>query len=233
MTTWSDFTERAGRDSRWVLRDGEGLWTNGEIAVLCRIKVPFNSLSPEAVRIEKVVKDEDVEFEAYFLSGKIQYQEAVEFTKHWLELWTPGQVWVDIIDAPPPGHHPPHALDFTPLHYEKFKASTISKTPMAPLWGQPISYFNELVVELNAGPPQVQEPKVRYQQAWVERNIKCPFCYHSEWALAFVYNLRPEDEWVYDPQKQYYAFLCPRCVRCVESIPRQLVNNIMSGIISV
>jgi hypothetical protein len=181
-------------------------------------------LEPKLTRIDKIRNDEDVVFEGYFFSEEpVMYKEANLFANAWVDLWG-SHVPINLIDAPPPNFTSPTTLDFSPSmrrNYEEFK---ISNTSFGPLWGQHISYFDDNWIELNAGPRQNDDSHVKYQQNWVEQNLYCPFCFHTDWNLTYAVSLKePERIW-YDPEDTMYALVCPRCERVVEAIPKELIG---------
>lgn len=118
----------------------------------------------------------------------------------------------------------PIPLDFQPKHQKAFEASRMSKTSLAPVWGQHASFFSEPLLELNAGPKQTFDGFVKYQQAWVERNLLCPFCDHVNWNMTYCVAFHPPEQFIYDPSQEFYVLLCPKCERAAECIPRQLVG---------
>ena len=225
MATWNDFKSKAtGGD--WDVRLGEAYWTHDDVPYVAKVQidVPFNSLEPSRDRIAKAESGEDVEFQVYFLSEEpVTFLNAQKFAIEWVNIWGERKP-IEIMDGPPPGFRSPTALDFTPHLKERFKESKMSLTNLAPLWGQHISYFGELGLELNAGPRQNNDPKVRYQQDWIDRNLGCPFCMHTNWALSYAMELRePEQQW-YDPHNFFYTLMCHKCERAVEVVPKELVE---------
>lgn len=224
MTTWNEFAEKANKD--WDVRFGEAYWTTKDvpIRVKVQIRVPTNSLEPSKERIALAQSNKDVEFQALFISEEpVMYLDAREFANAWLDLWGE-EVQLEILDGPPPNFTPPPQLEFTPELVKRFKSYKISGTELAPLWGQYIDYFDNYEFELNAGPRQNNDPKVKYQQEWVARNIHCPFCLHDDWAMTYAMKLgKPEQQW-YDPDGLFYVLICPKCHRAVEALPRQLIK---------
>ncbi len=131
------------------------------------------------------------------------------------------QGWCRVEEFNEPVHY-----DFTPKMKKDFKERKISRTSLAPVWGQESYYFNDPVWELNSGPRQNDNPMIKYQQDWVETKLQCPFCNHDYWNLTYAVTLRPSEESIFDPQKIFYILLCPKCERAVEAIPRKLVDVI-------
>ncbi len=224
MATWNNFAERAqGED--WDVKYGEAYWTNDNIKVKVQIAVPFNTLEPSKERIFLAKWDKEVEFQALFISEEpVMYLDAQMFARAWVDLWG-RQEPLEILDGPPPGFTPPAQFDFTPELIGIFKKSKMSTTTLAPLWGQPIEYFDDYDLELNSGPRQNNDPKIKYQQEWVGKNLFCPFCLHDSWVLTYAMRLRKPEELWYDPHKFFYTLVCPKCKRAVEAIPRELVWN--------
>lgn len=228
MATWQDLIMVTMGKKEWVVRDGEALWMHPKLPIVVHVRayVPPTTLEPKRERLNKVLKGEPVEFEGYFMTDKVvTFLEARHFTQDWMKLWPEDDfVWINLIDAPPIDHKLPVSLEFTPDLYEEFNKRLISQTSMAPVWGQHRSYFGEMEWELNAFGRMNNNKKIKWQQEWVEINMWCPFCLHTKWNLTYAHVLEKADEYVYDPERQYYALLCPKCERCVECIPRQLVK---------
>jgi len=223
MTTWNDFSTKAGKRDNWIIRDGEAIWT--PLMVLVQIYVPPTELDPKRERVNLSLDENEVGFTGQFLSNEVvSYQEAHKFTGEWVQVWEGDPAWINLIDAPPPGFKAPESIDFLPQHYEKFKDYKISNTALAPLWGQHRSYFGEQVWELNAFGRMNYDKGVKWQQTWVEENLTCPFCHHTEWNLTYAMALAPSEAFVYDKEDNFYALICPSCERCVEAIPRTLIT---------
>jgi hypothetical protein len=226
MSTWNDFASRAtGKD--WDVKVGEAFWSNKETPIKAKvqIRVPTHSLEPTKERINLAQAGEDVDFQVYFISDKpVMFLDAQKFALAWVELWGENKR-IEIFDGPPPDFEPPGQLEFTPELRKNFHKYKISKTSLAPLWGQPAIYCDEYDFELNAGPRQNSDPKVKYQQQWVETSLSCPFCLHTDWVLTYAMRLGKAEELWYDPQGFYYLLPCPKCQRIVDIIPRKVVNE--------
>lgn len=229
MTTWNDFATNAINRENWIVRDGEAFWVKEKPKLVAHVRIAAHptTLHPDQERLQLALSDEDVLFEAFFISkSEVTFLEARMFTEEWLNLWGEEEVWISLTDSPPPGHVPPETLDFTPEHYEKFDQLKISETSLAPVWGQPREYFGEQEWELNAFGRMSNDPRIKYQQEWVEENLECPFCEHIDWNETYACVLKEPEIWVYDKHKQYYVLLCPKCERCVEALPRQIIKEL-------
>lgn len=120
---------------------------------------------------------------------------------------------------------PPVGYDFTLLMKQDLKKRRISQTTLVYVWGQDSDYFGDVAWELNSGPRMNDDPMVKYQQEWVEMRLICPFCNHDHWNQTNAVTLRPSEEEVFDPEKEFYIMLCPKCERAVEVIPRKIIDS--------
>lgn len=232
MTSWGEFKTAAESFDAdgWTVRQGEALYTDGDIVATVRIKVGPNSLNPEGIRASLVdVMEVDFEGEATGSDGDVYFW----FRDHvwwplWLEAYHEDPPDLYFIPSFPDGHRKPLTRDFTTAQLDDFHLRrTMSGTPVAPLWGQHRNYFWEPVVEFDTGPLQEHDGDIRriFRQDWLLKIPPCPFCNLDPINSVLVYALRPPDQLVYSGD--YYIMACPRCERAMDALKVETVEKIM------
>jgi hypothetical protein len=227
MTKWRDFKERAKDISEWEVNATDALWTGEDTVAYVFIYIPINTLDPVRERI--ALLNQDIVFCCHFLSQQVMYDQVKIFADAWNDLWPDMEERPNIIleDAPPEDFRNPTSLEWTPDLLNIFDTYQASKSSYASLWGQHVSYFGELVAELNSNPIQIFDPKIKYNQVWVEQKFQCPFCKLQNPSSVGAYELRESEEKYYDPNHILLVLICPRCERFVEVISRQRVEEMI------
>jgi hypothetical protein len=205
----------------WQVKFGEAFYTGeaGDAVACVRVKVPPETLDPAQRRVEAALKEEEVEFEyqTYSLEHGINGESDLEGFNGLLSYLFPG-IFPSVYPSLPANYRRPERFDFSPQELKYFRGRKISRTPVAPLYGQHRDYFGETVLELNANPDlgQMEDWPVRYRQGWIER-IVCPFCQWEGFSSIHAVALRYPEQVHYSGD--YLMLICPRCERAIESIP--------------
>ncbi len=202
----------------WEVKFGESFYQDKAMAAVVRIKVPPETRDPAGKRVELALKDEEVLFECqtYSTEHGINGDHDLEGIIKLLSYLFPG---IAVFPYPPlpANHRPPHRFELSPPQLQIFESTNISKTPVAPLFGQEREYFGSTVLELNSNPDMGQDGEwpVRYRQGWIEK-ISCPFCPWSGYSSIEAVSLRYPEQVRYS--SEYLILICPRCERAIESI---------------
>lgn len=228
MSSWEEFRERASNP--WEVRFGEAHRRIGTNIDYVRIRVPKNALTPSLLRYEWSKDHRPVEFEFETLSpkGRNDPQDTQSFIINWILLWKDNlkkETFVPESNSPPAYTIPtppadfkyPARLEFDGNQLSYFDSSPISKSPLAPMFGQKSDYLDEELFVLDSGPDQDfnRETTTIFRQTWLDKML-CPFCNLTGFSRASICVPRPPEQAHYGSG---FLVLCPRCDRVTNTLP--------------
>jgi hypothetical protein len=239
MATWKEFAERA-RESKapWHVKLGRAHihQPNGNYPFVgyVRIYAPPTTLDLTHHRITHATSERDVTFEIYTVRDANGFNHP-EDQAAMMDIWS--SLWRGIGHFPIPktaripmkGFREPSPLHWMPAHRAIFPRYAISKTHLAPLWGQDApAYCERPVMELNAGEhlgvdiarTEHGAYPIAYRQEWVSR-LACPFCFAQNLNWVVVWRLFPTEANFFGTADLPCA--CPKCERIVETVPFDVV----------